>query len=161
MYLFWVDRTVELLYQPRTGYVPLGVTKGRGGRGPAIAVYTVPDVTMKRRSAAVTASKDGPSHLAAIDCDSMSKFPSLVAHCCITRYDDGEPRRPGWFTIKTLGAAWVCQVKDPDGCCGLTLTAQSLDDVLTLAELMLSSDEAPWEPDPFLKRGQAKSKKGS
>lgn len=159
LWLSWLDRTVEVLYQPRTGYIPMGVTKGRGGRGPVIAVYAEPEVTMKRKSTVVTGSAGGPSHIAPIDCTTLSQFPSLVAHCCVTRYDDGEPRRPGWLTIKTLGAAWIVQVKDPDGACGLTATSQTLDDALTLAELLVSSDDAPWEPDPFLRRSNGKNPK--
>ena len=159
LYLVWVDRTVTLLYTPRTGYVPVEVTRGRGGRGPAIASYPVPDVTMKRKTTVVQGKTDGPSHIAPIDCTTLGQFPSLVSHCCVTRYDDGEPRRPGWITIKTLGAAWIVQVKDPDGACGLTATSQTLDDALTLAELLVSSDDAPWEPDPFLKRARASGKK--
>jgi len=113
-------------------------------------------------TAKVPENGTGPQHLAAIDTSFFGKHLELVKHCCITRYDDGDPRKPGWFTIKTMGSAWVVQVKDPDAALSLTATGQTLDDALTLADLLLGSEEAPWEPDPFLKRSQtpSKSKKG-
>lgn len=97
-------------------------------------------------------------HLAAVESNVLHQFPALVQHCCVTAYDDGDPRKPGWFTVKTMGSAWVVQVKDPDACVSLTATAQTLDDALTLAELLISGDEAPWEPDPFLRRQEAPKK---
>jgi len=121
-----------------------------------LCVWPPPEFSVKR----VNASKQGPQgsavHLAAVESNVFAKLPSLVAHCCTVRYDDAEPRRPGWFTVKTQGAAWTVQVKDPDSCSQLQATAQSLDDALALADLLLGSEEAPWEPDPFLKRNQKK-----
>lgn len=90
----------------------------------------------------------------------MSKCHELVKHCCVTKYDDGEPRKAGWFTVKTMGAAWVVQVKDPDAALSFSATSQTLDDALQLADLLLGSDEAPWEPDPWLKREKGKVNKG-
>lgn len=114
---------------------------------------------MKKKTAtSQAASSDGVKHLAAMESNVFHKLPALVAHCAVTRYDDGDPRKPGWFTIKTMGSAWVCQVKDPDGCLQLSAVGQSLDDALVLADLLLSSEEAPWEPDPFLKRGATNGK---
>lgn len=107
------------------------------------------------------ASKDGPRHLAAVESNVFTKLPALVAHCAVTKYDDGDPRRPGWFTVKTMGSAWIVQVKDPDAALSLSATGQSLDDALILADLLLSSEEAPWEPDNFLKPRQTGGKKSS
>ena len=106
------------------------------------------------------AAREVKKHLAAVESNLFHGLPAIIQHCCVTQYEDGDPRKPGWITIKTMGSAWVVQVKDPDSCCALTATAQSLDDVLALAELLLSGDEAPWEPDPFLQRLGA-PKKGS
>jgi hypothetical protein len=107
---------------------------------------------MKRRTPGSAASPDNPlKHLAAMESNVFTKLHNLVAHCAVTRYDDGEPRKPGWFTIKTMGSAWVVQVKEPDTCLQMSATAQSLDDALALADLLLGSEEAPWEPDPYLK----------
>lgn len=89
----------------------------------------------------------------------FSRLSNLVSHCAVTRYDDGTPRKTGWFTIKVMGAAWIVQVKDPDGCCSMSLTAQTLDDALALADVMLGADDAPWEPDPFLRSAESRKKK--
>jgi hypothetical protein len=115
----------------------------------------------KKTSPSAGPSKDGPRHLAAIESNVFTKLMGLVAHCCVTKYDDGDPRKPGWFTVKTMGSAWVVQVKDPDSAMSLSATGQTLDDALALADLLLTAEEAPWEPDPFLKRAAAPAKKSS
>lgn len=105
-------------------------------------------------------SGEGPKHIAAVESNVFAKLPQLVAHCAVTQYDDGSPRKPGWFTVKTMGSAWVVQVKEPDTALSMQCTAQSLDDALCLADLLLGSDDAPWEPDAFLRRQDAPKKKG-
>lgn len=113
---------------------------------------------MKRRK-----SQDGVvrdvEHIAAIESDVLSKLHPLVAHCSCVKYEDGSARQPGWWTVKTMGAAWVVEVKDPDTCCRLVVVQQTIDDALTLASVLLESDEAPWEPDQWLRAAQAKNKK--
>lgn len=151
--------TVGIWYQPFRGYYPLALFPGRGGRGEPLSSWSQPRFTVKKRSPSATASKDGPCHLAPVESVVFSKLMNLVAHCAETRYDDGDPRRPGWFTVKTMGAAWCVQVKDPDSCCQMTTTAATLDDALALADVLLGADEAPWEPDPFLKRQESGKKK--
>lgn len=100
-----------------------------------------------------------PPHLAAVESNVLSRHFPLVAHCAETRYDDGTARTPGWWTVKTMGSAWVLEVKDPDTCCRLVVVQQTVDDALTLASLLLESEEAPWEPDPWLTAARAKKKK--
>lgn len=113
--------------------------------------------TMKRR----TKAEGSPAvqHLAAMESVLFSKMHPLVAHCCCTQYDDGSARKPGWWTVKTMGSAWVVEVKDPDTCSRLVVVQQSVDDALALASILLESDEAPWEPDPWLKAAESKAKK--
>lgn len=118
---------------------------------------------MKKKVLGSAAAKaGGPSHIAAVESDIMGRCAALLAHCAVTRYDDGDPRRPGWFTVKTQGSAWIVQVKDPDAAVSLTAHGQTLDDALCLADLLLGSEEAPWEPDAFLRRSapSARPKKG-
>lgn len=114
----------------------------------------------KKSSGPAPAGADRPHHLAAVESTVFSRLFNLVQHCCVTRYDDGDARKPGWFTVKTMGSAWVVQVKDPDAAVSLSATAQNLDDALALADLLLGSEEAPWEPDPFLKAQRSKVNKG-
>lgn len=114
--------------------------------------------TMKRRSAA--SANPECLHLAAVESDIFHKLLPLVQHCSHTQYEDKSPRKPGWWTVKTMGSAWVVEVKDPDSCSRLVVVQQTLDDALTLASVLLESEEAPWEPDPWLKQTQAKKKAG-
>lgn len=111
---------------------------------------------MKRRN--VTTEPRNVLHLAAVESDYLTKLMPLVQHCCHTQYEDGSTRKPGWWTVKTMGSAWVVEVKDPDSCSRLTVVQQTLDEALMLASCLLESDEAPWEPDPWLKQNQAKKK---
>lgn len=100
-------------------------------------------------------------HLAAIETELLSSLMGIVSHCAITRYDDGDQRKPGWITIKTLGSAWQIEAKDPDTCCSLRVVNAKLDDALTLLDVLLESEEAPWEPDTWLQQAAAKLRKKS
>lgn len=105
------------------------------------------------------AGKDSPHrHLAPVETNVLDKFPEIVAHCAVTKYDDGDARKPGWITLKTMGSTWMMEAKDPDSCCKITATAGTLDDVLTLLDLLLGSEEAPWEPDAWLRQQAVKKK---
>lgn len=146
----WLDRQWELEYVPRRGYHAVAAYRFTGGNRVAIASYPRPEYAMRRKQPGSGAGSTTQRHLAAVESNLFSSLMNLVEHCTVTRYDDGEPRKPGWFTVKTLGAAWIVQVKDPDGQCQMNATAQSLDDALALADVLLGSEEAPWEPDPFL-----------
>lgn len=108
------------------------------------------------------AAKEGDSsvrHLAALESNILHDLVPLVEHMAVTRYDDGDARLTGWVTIKTQGAAWCIQVKDPDSGNSFTVVDAALDKALETASLMLACDEAPWSPDPFLKQQSAKKKK--
>jgi hypothetical protein len=107
------------------------------------------DCTVKKKSSATVAT--GAKHLAPVDSDIFSDLLPLVEHCSIRTYDDGDPREPGWFTVKTSGAAWVVQVKDPDGGVSFSAIGETLDKALQTAALLLACDEAPWEVDAFLR----------
>lgn len=103
-------------------------------------------------------AKTDAHHLAAMESTLFGRLQPLIAHCAVTKYDDGDARQPGWWTLKTMGSAWMVEVKDPDTCMRLVVVQQTADDALTLASVLLESEEAPWEPDPWLTA--AKAKKG-
>jgi len=105
--------------------------------------------SMKKR-VSKAALEGGVKHLAAVETVRFSDLMSLVEHCAMKVYDDGDPREPGWITIKTSGAAWCVQVKDPDAGVSFTAVAQTLDAALETAALLLACDEAPWEQDKWL-----------
>lgn len=98
-------------------------------------------------------------HLAAVETETFRQYMPLVEHCCMLQYEDGEPRMPGWITIRTNGAAWQCVVKDPDSASSFTTVGQTLDEVMGTAALLLGCEEAPWEPDSWLAQSKARSKK--
>lgn len=85
--------------------------------------------------------------------------PALLSHITTTRYDDGEARTPGWWTIKTMGASCCIQVKDPDSCMSFQVLAQTVDDALVTADALLAAEQAPWEPDRWLAQNKPRSKK--
>lgn len=113
---------------------------------------------VKKRVAKGTLSGDA-KHLAPMETSRLADVMPLVEHCAMRKYDDGDPREPGWFTVKTIGSSWAVQVKDPDGCVSFTAVAPTLDQAFETAALLLACDEAPWEPDRFLAQ-QKGSRKG-
>lgn len=158
LYLFRLDNTCVIDYRPRIGYQATAWFRGRVFSGEPLHKWPLVEQIVKKKNAAGSASGETPRHLAAMETAVFSRLMALVEHCGITRYDDGDSRRPGWFTVKTLGAAWVIQVKDPDSCSQLQATAGTLDDALALAQLLLEAEEAPWEPDQWLQNQKKKSK---
>lgn len=115
--------------------------------------------SMKKKMSRVAVA-GGVRHLAAVETNTLSALMPLIEHCCLRTYDDGDPREPGWFTVKTVGSAWCVQVKDPDACVSFTATAETIDKALETAALLLACDEAPWEPDRYLAQQKAtRSKK--
>lgn len=153
-----VGGQVRLVAKKFWGVSAWSVTKGSASRlyWPSCETY-MEMAKMKRRNA--TAESKPALHLAAVESDLLSKLMPLVQHCCHTQYEDGSVRKPGWITLKTMGSAWVVEVKDPDSCSRLTVVQQTLDEALQLTSLLLESDEAPWEQDPWLKAAEAKGKK--
>lgn len=104
-------------------------------------------------------SEDGTLHLASLEGRFAETYPAIAKHCAVKQYDDGTPRQTGWITVKTVGSAWVIQVKDPDSCLSFACHEQSLDNALLLVDMLLASDEAPWEQDTYLKQQQKKLNK--
>lgn len=95
-------------------------------------------------------SPDGgkkPTHLAALESKLFGSLLNVVKHCAINRYDDGTPRTPGCWILRCDGANWKLILKEPDGALQLSVVASTIDDAFALAELLLGSEEAPWEPD--------------
>jgi len=113
--------------------------------------------SMKKKTA--KEGDPGQRHLAALESDILRDLLPLVEHMGVTRYDDGDVRLTGWVTIKTQGAAWVVQVKDPDSGNSFQVVDAALDKALETTSLMLACDEAPWSPDPFLAQQKARKKK--
>lgn len=87
-------------------------------------------------------------------------YPHLVEHLVSREWDDKTPRQPGMIMIMTQGSMWRMIAKEPDEGMQMVVYAASVDAALQDMELMLGTDDAPWEPDPYAKRKPApKSKK--
>lgn len=112
---------------------------------------------MKKKN--VKAGAEAGKHLAPMETNYLGALLPLVEHCALRQYEDGDPREPGYFTVRTSGSAWQIQVKDPDACVSFTTTADTLDKALETAVLLLSCDEAPWEHDRWLEDAKKRKKK--
>jgi len=155
----WVNgRHWVLVGQRRSGYTAW-YRINNGAREYAVEVQTLPEVFTMVKKRQPSAEASNASHVAPVESVLFGKLHPLVAHCAATRYDTGEARKPGWWTVKTMGAAWVIEIKCPDTCQRMVVVQQTLDDALALASLLLESEEAPWEPDPWLSAAAAKNKK--
>lgn len=123
---------------------PPGYDASHKWSGPAMKKKTAPPPERTAR------------HVAPVETDLLRTCMPLVEHMAVVKYDDNDPREPGWITIRTQGAAWAVVVKDPDSGNSFTSVAQTLDQALETAALLLSCDEAPWAPDAYLKRQKKK-----
>lgn len=149
---------VRVQHTPFRGYCIRSVFPRGGSQLDRLFVLPPPEFSVKRIELRKQASQGGASHLAAVETDVLGRLPNIVAHCAVTRYEDGSSRAPGWVMLKTQGAAWIVTVKDPDSCCSLRATANALDDALALADLLLGTEDAPWEADAFLQQGKKKNR---
>jgi hypothetical protein len=101
-------------------------------------------------------SGEQAQHAAAMETEIFKDLMGLMEHCSYRKYDDGDPREPGWITIRTNGAAWVVQVVDLDTRLQFQVVAETLDKALETTQLYLSCEQAPWEPCSWLKRKDKK-----
>lgn len=133
--------------------------EGWGLRGAAILPLVLHEEypCMKRRQP--TSGLSDAQTLVPLESKLLGALSPLLEHMAIRKYEDGTARETGWVTIKTQGAAWVVQVKDPDGCCSFAAVGQTIDQALETAALLLAAEEAPWEPDRFLMDAASRKKK--
>jgi len=113
--------------------------------------------TMKRRGKA-TADQIVAAQASAVT-KMFGQFPHLVEHLTARQYDDGSPRSPGRIMWDTVGSMFRLVAKEPDAGMQLPVIMMSMDDAFVQLELLLGTDEAPWEPDPFAKSKPAQNRK--
>jgi len=104
---------------------------------------------MKKR-VAVSGGGDGnrPCHLAALDSPAFKLFPRILEHLAVTRFEDGSTRLPGTVICRVESANWKVIAKEPSSQLQLTVIGATIDDALAGLELLLGSEEAPWDDDP-------------
>jgi len=117
--------------------------------------WEFPSMAIKKRQV----TKSDVAHLAVVETTLFAQHMALIEHMALRKYDDVSDRETGWVTIKTVGAAWAVQVKDPDSSSSFTAIGDTLDKAFDTANLLLACDEAPWEPDSWLAASKAKRKK--
>lgn len=157
--LIWGCNTFVCWYYPHRGYYCSHVLRRMIGGDVERIDLDTEWRTMKKVKIGANAPNTGPRHLAAVETNLLQPCPAIVAHCAVTRYDDGDARRPGWIMVKTQGAMWSVTAKDPDAGASITATGQTLDDALALLDLLLGAEEAPWEPDVYLQNGRTGKRK--
>lgn len=154
--LHWRHLIFALTAEPGKGICCVAGTVRTAHVGPSTSwPYRWERPSMKKRTA--KAAENDVRHVAAIESNILRDLLPLVEHCCVKKYDDGDPREPGWIQIRTQGAAWSVTVKDPDTCTSFQAVADTLDKALETAALLLSCDDAPWERDIWLEQSKARS----
>jgi len=157
-YVRWRRCTVRLTWVPFQGIAAVAWWRPTPvwlSSDPPASQWT--RMPMKRRTA--KAGDDAGANLVEMSSKVLHGHLSLVEHCACRRYDDGEPRNPGWIMIGTSGASWTVTVKEPDAATSFRVVAPTLDQALDTAALLLACEEAPWEHDRFLAAQGTKKKK--
>jgi len=151
----------HLWYKPWRGFTCSHAVRRERGGAETVIKFPVEYVHMRKKKVGRGTDPTGPTHLAAVESNVFSSLPAFVAHCAVTRYEDGDARRVGWINITTRGGMWSITAKDPDSAASITATGQTLDDALALIDLLLGSEDAPWESDSYLARNGKHGKKNS
>lgn len=89
----------------------------------------------------------------------LLRLPHLVAFLSHAAYEDGSLREPGQVVVTSEGVMWKVTLNDPNVPCRIVIRQLQLDDALAAANRHLASDEAPWEPAPWLKREEKKKRR--
>lgn len=153
----WIGESEWLLgYVPWRGWRVMGMRLRGAYSWSWVACPSFRGIDMRKKTVGGPPTAGTSSHLAPMESDVFHRLMSLVSHMAVTRYEDGDPRRTGWITISTVGSSWKVMAKDPDAAAQCTALGGTLDDALALMELLLSSEETPWEPDSFLAKGKKK-----
>lgn len=105
-------------------------------------------VDMKRKT--VSSGGADERHLVPMESEVLRDHLAIIEHLAVVKYDDGEPREPGYLTIRTQGRAWVADVKDPDSGCSFRAVASTIDELLETVQELLATEDAPWEADKWL-----------
>jgi len=88
----------------------------------------------------------------------LGKFPSLVAFLTARSYTDGPARVPGKIWLEGNSLGFSITLIDVDNAVRCVVRAGTLDDVYAAAELLLGTENAPWEVDQYQAERQAQKK---
>jgi hypothetical protein len=160
-YVMWL-KSVKIILDARRGSGYVAVASQRIGE----AVHEVWSVgrfeiarRMRMKKKQPTLGIVGVRHLAPVETNVLRDFMPIVEHLSVVQYDDGDARKVGRVTLCTHGSIWQADVKDADTLQQMRVSAPTLDELLALLSRLLSSEEAPWEPDTWAQQQQKKNKK--
>lgn len=115
---------------------------------------------VKRRKANEPAEgKAVPTHRAPMETQLFQKLPNVMAHLAVNRLDDGSPRRPGSVIVMSSGSGYRLIAKEPDESLELEAYGETIDDAFAMLELLLGTDDCPWQPEREWRGKGAQKKK--
>lgn len=149
---------LHLEWLPWEGYAVIGRAKWLGRDVGTVEVLDRPGWSdgMKRR---VVKGSDLILPLLSRETATLKKLPDLVAFLAECSYDDMTMRTPGYFTLRNRLHCYELTLYDPDAGVRLALRAQTLDDVLRLANEAVTAEGLPWEIDNYLQEQLTKKTK--
>jgi hypothetical protein len=81
----------------------------------------------------------------------LKQFSELWAFLTIGTYPDGAKRKTGRLSFSCDAGALTLSLNDPETNQYVTLTGESIDDLLETAELKMVADELAWRKSKFNK----------
>jgi len=91
-------------------------------------------------------------HLAPLETEYLSEHMAIIEQLAMLQYDDGSVRQTGYLGVWTQGSTWFVRVQDKDADASLTAEGRTLDEALDTLQLLLGSENAPWEPNTRKKK---------
>lgn len=104
-------------------------------------------IMQRRKAQQPAADKPVPTHRAPMETQLFAKLPNVMAHLAVNRLDDGSPRRPGSVIVMSSGSGYRLIAKEPDEGLELEAYGETIDDAFALLELLLGTDDCPWQPE--------------
>lgn len=151
---------ITLDMRVKDGYVPVAVKREGSAEREVWSVIAFKAARRRKVKKKIALSPaEVKRHLAPMETEVLREFMPIIEHLAITQYDDKDVRQVGRMTLQTKGSVWQVILKDPDSCQEMVVNGQTLDEVLALTARLVSSEEAPWQPDVWAMQQKKKSKK--
>lgn len=130
----------------RAGWFPLGAYYDVSLRT-AERVWEVPSVKKVQ-----IAERSAVKHLAALETHMFREHLAVLEVLAMLQYADGSPREGGYLGMWVQGATWFVRVQDKTGHAQLTAEGRTAEEAWDNLQLLLGSDNPPWEPIPTRKK---------
>lgn len=143
------DRALWLEWLRWEGWAAIGYGRWEGREPSGVKLLDRPgwENGVKRR---VVKGSDLILPLLSRESKHLGKLADLVAFLAENSYDDMTMRTPGYLTLRNRLHCYEITLYDPDAGVRLALRAQTLDDVLRLANEAVTAESLPWEVDNYL-----------